>query len=189
MQDNQQVAKHIFENVGGKPKVIKYKDSNETSAIDIFMSEDKPQDGVTTYATIGLSESSIGLVLGNDKELRAEFIGTCGSNFDKFPNIISSCAFNVINDNFLCRPGTVYPNVIAEYYADSEMKHILLTTPFLWENLINIETEQKVITWLSLIPISELELEYLNDNGSDALESLFEEKEIDIFDMYRESVL
>lgn len=114
-KDNQQVAKHIFENVGGKPKVIKYKDSNETSSIDIFMSEDKPQEGVTTYATIGLSESSIGLVLGNDKELRAEFIVTCGSNFDKFPNIISSCAFNIINDNFLCRPGTVYPNIVTEY--------------------------------------------------------------------------
>ncbi|MBC6310978.1 suppressor of fused domain protein [Listeria sp. FSL L7-1582] len=189
MPDNQQVAKHIFENVGGKSQVIQYKDSNETSSIDIFMSEDKPQDGVTTYATISLSESSIGLVLGNDKELRAEFIGACGSNFDKFPNIISSCAFNIINDNFLCRPGTVYSNVVTEYYDDSEMKHILLTTPFLWEGLINIETEQKVVTWLSLVPISEAELEYLNDNGSDALESLFEEKDIDIFDIYRESVL
>lgn len=69
------------------------------------------------------------------------------------------------------------------------MKHILLTTPFLWENLINIETDQKVVTWLSLVPISEAELEYLDDNGSDALESLFEENSIDIFDIYRESVL
>ncbi|MBC1796078.1 suppressor of fused domain protein [Listeria booriae] len=189
MQDNQQIVKHILENVGGQPKVIKYRDANEASAIDIFMAENKPQMGVTTCATIGLSESSIGLVLGTGKELRAEFIGVYGSNFTKFPNIVSSCAFNIMNDNFLCRPGTVYPNVIDEYYKDTEMKHVLLTSPFLWENLTNIETESKVITWLLLIPISKSELEYLSDNGIDALESLFEAGQIDIFDINRKSML
>ncbi|MBC2035444.1 suppressor of fused domain protein [Listeria booriae] len=48
---------------------------------------------------------------------------------------------------------------------------------------------RKVITWLLLIPISKSELEYLSDNGIDALESLFEAGQIDIFDINRKSML
>jgi hypothetical protein len=182
------IAKHILENVGGNPKVLRFHDANNISAIDLYIGSDRPYEGVTTYSTIGLSDTSIEMELDDGRELRAELIGACGSNFELFSNIISSCAFNVINDNFSCQPGMVYPNVVKEYYEDTEMKHILLTTPFLWEGLSNIETEKALIAWLLAVPISEAELQYLNENGSDALEEEFEKKDIDIFDIYRGSV-
>lgn len=188
-QNQQKVAKRILESVGGKPKVIEFNDLNNISTIDIFIGLDRPYEGVTTYSTIGLSEYTVGLELEGNKELRVEFIGASENNFDKFANIVSSCAFNIINNNFGCKPGVVYPNVIHEYYGDSEMKHVLITNPFLWENLNNIETTNKVITWLMLVPISDKEFEFLRRNGSDKLEDIFESKNIDIFDIYRKSIL
>ena len=69
------------------------------------------------------------------------------------------------------------------------MKHVMFSEPFLWDDLSNIEQEDKVITWLMIVPISDAELQYLKEYGSDALETLFEEKNIDIFDLERKSVV
>lgn len=69
------------------------------------------------------------------------------------------------------------------------MKHIYFTTPFLWNNLPGLELEDKVITWLMAIPISDNEFDFLIQNGSESLEGLFEEKNINIFDINRKSII
>jgi len=45
------------------------------------------------------------------------------------------------------------------------------------------------LPFLLAIPISDAELQYKNQNGLSALESIFEEKNVDIFDLDRASVL
>lgn len=189
MNNDNLIAKTISQVVEGTPKVLEYTDQNGVSKIDVYIGENRPYEDVTTYSTIGLSNYDIGLKSNDDKDIRVEFIGACESKFAKFGNILSSCAFNVINDHFSCQPGTIYPNVVNEYYDDLSMKHILFTDPFLWENLEYIETPGSHITWLMTVPISNNEFEFAKNNSVEELENLFAEKEINIFDLNRESVI
>ena len=57
---------------GGTPKVFRYWDEKEEKNVDVLSCVDSPFSGITSYATIGLSEYSIGLMY-NNKELCIEF--------------------------------------------------------------------------------------------------------------------
>jgi len=76
------------------------------------------------------------------------------------------------------------------YDQSLTMKHLMFVTPFLWdEELSAIEYESKTVAWLLAIPISETERVYAEEKGYEALEDLFEKKQIDIFDLDRPIVL
>lgn len=187
--ENKTIAKSALKAFGGKPIVTRYWDNDNGSFIDILTCLDRPERGVTSYSTIGLFEHSIGYST-NNIPIRIEIVGACGSNFEKYSNILASCAFNIINSNFSCYPGAVFTNVIDFYEENCTMKHIFFTSPFIWgSDLKTIDFEATKVTWLLAVPISEQELQYYNQNGSDALESLFEDNEIDIFDLNRNSVI
>ncbi|BCZ47329.1 antitoxin YqcF [Clostridium gelidum] len=146
------------------------------------------QQQVTSYSTIGISGYSISYATENIP-LRVEIVGSCASSFDCFANILASCAFNIINTKFTCYPGAIFQNVIKFYMPNSSMKHILFMSPFLWENsLKTLNLEDKKVAWLLAVPISEEEFKYANDKGIDVLEELFEEEQIDIFNLNRKSV-
>lgn len=186
--ENKTIAKAVFDVFGGKPKVIKYWDDKKENSVDILSCSDRPYQGVTSYSTIGLSGYSIGYT-SKDIPLSVEIVGACASSFDKFPNILASCAFNIINSKFTCYPGAIYQNVVSLYKSVSPMKHILFTPPFLWEDrLKTLDLSDKKVAWLLVVPISDEEFKYVRENGNDALESLFEEQQIDIFDLNRNSV-
>ncbi|PZL73779.1 hypothetical protein CI088_07955 [Enterococcus plantarum] len=188
MNNDKLIAQRILQAVGGNPKVVEYRDKNENSTVGIFIGANRPYDDVTTYSTIGLSNYGIGLKYQN-KEIRVEFVGGSESKYKKFGNILSSCAFNIINDKFSCKPGTVYPNTVSEYYEEISVKHVLFTDPFLWDGLEYIDTENVHITWLMLIPISDKEFKFIRNNSVEELEDLFKKNEIDIFDLNRDSVI
>lgn len=142
---------------------------------------------MTSYATIGLSEYEIGLECDN-KKLTIEILGACDEKDDFFPNIIATTAFEIMeNDN--CGYGDIIYNVIAEYISTSEMKHVYLMNPFLWNGFKTIELEERKIAWLLVVPISEQEKNYAIENGCTALENKFEEFNIDIFNLNRKSVI
>jgi len=189
MSNNKRIARNLLEIIGGTPKVIEYNDNNKTSKINLFISANQPDEGLSSYSTIGLSEYSIDMRDKRDKELRVEFIGVCESAAIEFPNIIATCAFNIINDNYSCKPGIVYPNIVKQYYKNLEMEHIYFTIPFLWDNLDDLEFDNFVVSWLLALPISNKEFDFLKANGRDALEDLFQENDIDIFNISRKSVL
>lgn len=190
---NVQNKKLIFQTlsrvIGFTPKVVEYYDQIRTSKIDIYIGTDRPDFGISTYSTIGLSKYPIDLTNKNGEDIRVEFISICNSDVVKFPNIIATCAFNIINNNYSCRPGTVYPDIVKEYYDGKEMEHVYFTSPFLWEELQNIYIDNNVVTWLLAMPISNNEFEFLKINGSDALEDLLEKNSVDIFDINRKSIL
>lgn len=189
MQNKKQIFQYLHKIIGAAPKVYPFYDANETSEIDIYIGADRPGFGITTYSTIGLSDYSIGMVTQAGKQLRVEFIAVCDSKDLEFPNAIATCAFYIMNDKYSCRLGTVYPDIISTYYDDIDMKHILFTAPYLWEDLHGIENEDKRIMWLLAVPISDNEFLYLQEKGSDALEELLERSDIDISDLHRKSVI
>ena len=99
------------------------------------------------------------------------------------------CGFNIIKDNYICKPGMVAIDAIADYCDELEMKHIYYTIPIFWEKLQGIEYENIIINWLYMVPISDKELEYIEEFGDEKFEELLEEKNVDVFDIYRKSII
>lgn len=185
--ENKTIAKTALQAFGGKPTVAKYWDDDHNSSVDLLSTLNMPYDGITSYSTIGLSDYSIGYSV-DEKPLMLEIVGANATEYDLFPNILGTCAFYVINSKVSIYPGKILQRIIKMYYSDSEMEHVLLTTPFLWD-LKTLEFQNKTVTWLLAVPISEEEFLYAEQKGTEALEELFEKKDIDIFDINRRSIL
>ncbi|MFP7474562.1 suppressor of fused domain protein [Niallia taxi] len=186
-QENKVLARTALKAFEGKSNVFKYWDENNISSVDILSCEDKNFEGILSYSTVGLSDFSIGYE-DNRVPLRCELVGA--SEFDCFANIIATCAFNIINSKFDCSFGTIYKDIVKMYLPESPMKHILFLSPFLWEDkLKTINFEKKQVAWLMAIPISEDEKIYADKNGIKALEALFYENQINVFNLERDSVI
>jgi antitoxin YqcF len=188
--DNKKIAQAVKDIFGGEPIVRKYWDERNENHIDILMDRDIPEKGVTSFSTLGLSDHNIGLSI-KKVPLRIEIVGACGSQFDGFPNILSTCAFNIINSSFACRPGTIFPAVVKMYFPDIPMKHIFFKPPFLWgKKMKKMDfTPRKIVTWLQAIPISDEEFKFADDNGPEELDKLFTDKQIDVFNLRRPSAI
>ena len=120
--------------------------------------------------------------------IRIEILGACNNEQIEFPNILSTAAFEII-DRAECNYGLILPRLIELYYPNINMKHICLISPFLWDELKTIELPDIKVAWLLMVPISDEEMNYALKYGVDELESLFEEANIDIFDLNRLSVI
>ncbi|PEP55849.1 suppressor of fused domain protein [Bacillus pseudomycoides] len=183
------IAKSALKAFGSNPVVSKYWDDNSISNIDILSTRDKPCEGVTSYSTIGLYMHSIGRSI-DEKSLRVEIVGASATTYNNYTNVLATCAFCVINSKMSIYPGQIFLDVLKCYYPNSEMKHMFFVPPFLWEDqLQTIDFPDKKVAWLLAVPISEKEYLFAQQNGSTKLEDLFEQNEIDIFDIERESVL
>lgn len=188
-EQHKTIAKTIAKAFGGTPKVFRYHDDNNENSVEVTSCTDRPWNDVVSYSTVRLSDHSIDLTAG-DMPLRVELIGACSKEFGLFPNILATCAFNVINTNFPCHPGAIYPNVVRFYMPESPLRDILLVSPFLWDDkLSSIQFTDKTVAWLMIIPISEAESAYANKHGSDALEALFERHQINVIDLMRASII
>lgn len=183
------IAKHIVSIVGGTPQFSKYYDKNESSSVYIMTIKDVPDEGVNFYSTIGTSEYSIGLKV-NNLHLRVELMFAIDKKQEEVANILATSAFCIINSGFKCYPGVIFNDVISSYIKDSDMKHVMFVQPFIWEDSFSeLRINDKVIEWLLAVPISEKECRYADEYGSEALEELFEEHQIDIFNLFRKSIV
>ena len=189
MKNKKEIFKLIHNSLKLDPKVISFADETNKFKVDIYIGENRPDIGFSTYSTIGLSNYTIGLVDEHEHEIRVEFIGMCVNDFVEFPNIIASCAFNIIKDSYSCRPGMVVPNIIRDYDDKLEMKHIYYTYPTYWENLQGQVIDDHIVNWLFTVPISDNELEYLEKYGIESFEELLETNNTEVFDIYTKSVL
>ncbi|WP_282138239.1 suppressor of fused domain protein [Rossellomorea aquimaris] len=186
--ENKTIAKSALNAFGGKPKVLKYWDENNVSNIDVLSTVNRPYEGITSYATIGLSDHSIDYTV-DGSPLRVELVGASANVSDHYPNVLATCAFCVINSNFSIFHGEVFRDIIKMYYPASEMKNILFVSPSWWVDLKSLEFQNKKVAWLLAVPISENEYQFAQEKGSYSLENLLEQKEIDIFDVERKSIL
>ena len=177
-----ELYKKLFPVLGTTPKIVKYGDEKSTSEIRILSCPDPVDEGVIFYSTIGLSEIAKGDV--------TEILFTGYAKYDKAANILSTTAFFIINNDWKAADGVVFETLIEMYYPGKEMKHLYFTMPYLWENkLEGLSIDNKIINFLLAIAISDKELAYKNKYGSQKLEDLFQEREVDIFDLDRKSVV
>lgn len=183
------VAKTAAAAFGGTPRITRFWDDDHHNSVDILSCEDGPQLGVTAYSTVGLSEWPLHYG-AEEHHTRLEVVGACGSGFQGYDNALATTAFNIINSSWFCYPGAVYPDVLSLYGSSPTMKHFLFVVPFLWEDeLPTLELEHRSIAWLLALPISNEERSFVESNSSDELEELFQERQIDIFDLARPSVV
>lgn len=186
--DNRTLAKMVAAAFGGNPNVRRFWDDHHENHVDILDCKDRPQVGVSSFATLGLSDSPLCLD-GAEYAVRAELVGACGNSFSDFDHAMATAAFCVMNSKWFCAPGVVFPDVLSMYSCSPTMKHILFVPPFLWEDeLKTMKFETKNVAWLLVVPISEEEREYGIVNGFDALEDLLMGNKIDVFDLRRASV-
>lgn len=171
-----------------RPAVHAYWDDDHVSKMAIVECKDSPQPGVSSYATIGVSDCP----LYKDKSeypVRVELVGACASNCEHFANMLATAGFCIINTKWFCAPGVIYPGVVSMYNASATMKPAMFVPPFLWsDSLSALKLQDKTVAFLMMIPISEEEYQFAEAKGSGALESAFELKQIDVFDIHRESI-
>jgi antitoxin YqcF len=185
---NRIVARTVAQVVGGRPTARRYYQGADRAVhIDIATFADRPQPGVTTFATLGLSDTPIpGSVR---PPLGVELLGTCDSAADGFIQALAAIAFQAIAGDRRCEPGVVFYDVIPATLSTT-LRHALLVPPFLWDKgLESAVVDYKTVAWLLAIPISDNEAQLRVEQGADALETRFEDAEIDIFNPNRHSVV
>ncbi len=189
--DGRTIAQFEAKAFGGKPKVHRYSDDDEVRSINILSCVDGPHDGVTSYATVDLSGFDTQLTAEDGRPIRVELLGACDSAVQTFGNVMTTCALNIASGQYSPGPGRIHPRVIELYEPTLSMRHILFVPPFLWgpDAFPRMEDEDVIVLFLQLIPISDAELDFARAEGADALESRFEQAQIDIYDLNRPSVV
>jgi antitoxin YqcF len=183
------IAGELQKTFGGKTDVKRFSDDNHDSFVDIMSCADSPQTGVTSYATIGLSEHPL-MDNGEEFPARLELIGACGSDFKYFANALATAAFCIINSKWFCHPDAIFPDIFSMYNKSSTMKHMMFIPPFLWDDSPNtLELPERTIAWLQAIPISEGEYRLAEKEGPERLGDLFEKYQIDVYDLERPSIV
>ena len=189
---NLSIYKYIAGIFGGKAssKTSNKAESGATQyGFDILTCKDRPIKKVNSYSTLALSDYFIGKDK-NNISLGVELLGACASQYDRFDAIIDLCALTILANKLFCPPGTILEKMVQKYYSDSPMKHVLLHNPFGWDKeVVSLHFPQKTVAWLLCVPISEAEYGYAKDTGVAALTALFEKEQIDIYDLYRNSVV
>ncbi|MCS4533828.1 suppressor of fused domain protein [Neisseria montereyensis] len=189
---NKQIAKYLHPILGINPNFRRYWDEDEKNYLDILNVEDPMDASVNFWGTIGVSHfpNPIELKDGGTKNISVEILMSGLKIYDNIPNILATCGFYITKNKWEVQPGSVFMRMVDMYYSQLEMSHIMFVSPFLWEDKLQpLKLDSKTVHWLLAIPISQSELDYRNNNGLDALESLLEEKNADIFDLNRKSVI
>ncbi|MFV0288097.1 MAG: suppressor of fused domain protein [Mycoplasmatales bacterium] len=185
---NKIIAKTLDKLIAGKSKVERFYNEDKSCQIDVITITDNATNSIT-MSTVNLSDIDLDFKKANEYKVGVEFIMVSDIKYDNSLDVLIDSSFIAIKNKNSCQPGNIYSNVIQKYYLDSDMKHILLTYPFLWNDFNKITYENKSINWLQLVPISDNELKFLQEHNLDKLEELFEKEKVDVFNFNRKSIL
>ncbi|MDO5337001.1 MAG: suppressor of fused domain protein [Eubacteriales bacterium] len=185
--DKKRIAKYAHAFIGGKPKVERFYNADESKKIDIMTCEEGYCAGIHTLATIGLSSMDIGMTVQN-YDLKVELMLAGIPNNTMLGNILSTIAFQIM-DIGTCRYGMLIPDVIAEYMPNHAMKHVVLMSPVFWNKYKVFTSETEKVAWLLAVPVSDRERKYILTNGIEVFDRLLGKKKADIFNLVRTSIL
>ncbi|MFC3493277.1 suppressor of fused domain protein [Glycomyces rhizosphaerae] len=182
----------IADAVGGRTPdgMVRHSDGTGAKHIDLVRYNNVPFRGGVTFGTLGLSTFSIGgQTADTGPDLRVELVGATYARFRTYDNVLATCAFSVM-DGAPVMPGQIYEGAVEPYFPGFELKHVLFTEPYLWDDAFTlVELGDTTVVWLQPVPITQRELDFAVAVGTDALIERFEEERIDAADMDRESVI
>lgn len=155
LRENREAYETACARIGGTPHVFRYYDQEDELSIDLLTAEDVPEQGLVSYSTLGLLHAPVGR-RADGKPLRYEIAGICPREYEYFPNLLSRCAFEVLNAHFSCAHGSVYRDVVQAYLPGVPVKHLLLLeNPDFWggEPFPCIDLPEKQVRWLGIYPL------------------------------------
>ncbi|MGH3940922.1 MAG: suppressor of fused domain protein [Pseudonocardiaceae bacterium] len=182
-----QLAKYVADLMVTKPEVRRSEWHGHI--VDVLVGPNFPQDGTTTLYTVSLSSRNV-IIDGVEQDFGIE-LATCHSNsMDGCIDVIFDAAFLYVEHGEEFYPGAVLPDLIGRRGLSETMKHFFLITPFLWDGkLKSIKgIGDRETRYLLAVPISDAEMALAGTEGSEALDDLFEQEQIDIFDWNRPSI-
>lgn len=179
-------AQELADTFGLAPLVKTYTKIGSAQGINIAMFADCPAPGLNSLGTVSLSDHDLGLQLG----VRLEIVAVYPAGSDQFPHAVAHCAIMAAADGEPMQRGAVYPDAIKSYLADATMEHLFFVMPFVWgDGPHKIEHDGLSTLWLQAVPISEAERLYAEAQGAMALENLLAEREVNVADLNRASVV
>ena len=92
-------------------------------------------------------------------------------------------------DTKSCAHGILIPNAIRSYVKGTELKHAVLMSPVFWPDYQVLEDDDCMVAWLMVVPITDSEKKYIEQNGVAAFDSLLERKDADVTNMQRKPVV
>ncbi len=188
--ENRQLAAIVAKAFGyARPEVRRYWDDGENYRIDIAQAADSPWPGVTSHGTLGLSDCPL-VDDGKEFPARCELVGACATGYKLFPNIMATCAFNIMKKQWFACPGRVFEGAVSMYYPNFPTKHVMFYEPFPWDDALPAtELPGKTVGWLLVMPVSEAETQFARSEGLEALGDVFKREQVDVFDLERQSVI
>jgi hypothetical protein len=190
----------VTTSLGGEQKPFSYFQT-EDSSTDILFCKGTPAPNLLTCATLGLVNQE-GQFKYNGKTIRVELLGLSTTEFgDTLGMVMARLYRSIVKDNLTCAYGVIYNHVLDDLLPNSEMKHILFTTPPLfWDKALGTLDldDNNILTWLYAMPISEEEKNFVlhpQEDEKDAqsaittLQEQFTLKQVDVFDLNRKSII
>lgn len=182
----------VADRIGGEdpPRVFRYYDQHDEISTDLLTVAGSPRTGAVAYSTLGLIHHSVGLRRG-DKPLRVELAAAGDARYEYFPNLLSSCAFDVINAHISCselRRGICIRDRVHTYVQDAVPAHLVLLPASMvtfWAGTFpDLAFPDKEVSWMLVLPVSDGELAWYEQHGAEALLSLLQG--VDLLDLERE---
>lgn len=184
--NNKKVALHAHSFLKGTPAVHRYYNDDETKQIDILTCKADSQGLYECLATIGLSQHDIELT-SDFQPLRVELLCLLPLHSHGWENILATAAFHIMDLHY-CRYGMIINNAVVDYLGEVNCPHIVLMRPVFWK-VQSLKLLDYTVTWLLAIPITHKESEFIQKQGIEAFDQLMSEKQLDILDMQRDSLI
>lgn len=154
----------------------------------VAVCEDDVWLNTRTYATVGLSTVSTGYIL-DGLELAVELATVVNSNVLDYGNVLGSIVTNVKSFGKSCVDGSIHDDILSMYYPDVFTKHVYLTQSWLWDELYVTDIGDRKVTWLTPIPITDAERDYIKEHGGKSFLNKLEQHNVEVQDIYRESII
>lgn len=190
------LAKHLvstFSLIDAKTTTVNaYHDEGETTRTYMLCTPDAPDKGIDSYATLTLCEHTLEREDGSPLGFGVELIGIGEGGDDRVADILATCVFNILNDDWLIAPDMIFPGVVGMYNEEGTMQHALFVDPLsgLWpKEVFSFEYEGEKVVFLQMLPISESEYQYALTHSVDALVDKLLDSELAPHDLDREPVV
>lgn len=134
-------------------------------SVDVARFSDEPAPGLTTYASVGLSN-----VEWPDERPRLEILLACLNDTAAVPQIVASAAFHVMDTGFYPTPGSVVRDLVGVSRAgdlSTRFPHLYFSVPRRWGLRLPLDEGPPAITVTAAIPISDREYRFWKDGGDD----------------------
>jgi tetratricopeptide (TPR) repeat protein len=160
---------------------------DEKRAIEIGRAVNKPEPGLWTYVTVGLSNTE-----WNEPERpRIELVLATTIDLDVCGQILANLAFHLAEIAFFPQPGTMVRDVVGALDAGElsrRLPHVYVQSPRAWGLDLPLEVGPPAITLAQVFPISEAEYQAWRRLGADRFERAMLDRKIDVADLRRSGV-